>query len=168
MVVDFPEPDGPTNAVTVPGLRLERNAVQHGACRRRRRIPRCRRRTSPTMGPMPRRVRSGSSSSGRSRSTSRVRSRPASASLICVPMLTMPMTGAIRKARNAANVDVIAQRQLAREDLARPEIHDERADDAHEHRGRKRHQRHRGEALADVGEQALHARRENFASRSSA
>ncbi len=31
MVVDLPDPDGPTKAVTVPGLGFERNAVQDGA-----------------------------------------------------------------------------------------------------------------------------------------
>ncbi len=30
MIVDLPEPDDPTRAVTVPGLRHEADAVQHG------------------------------------------------------------------------------------------------------------------------------------------
>ena len=76
MIVDLPEPDGPTSAVTVPGSARKRHAVQHGlaglvreVARPRTPRPRDARRAST--------VRRGSASSGRSRSTSRVRSRPA-------------------------------------------------------------------------------------------
>ena len=109
MMVDLPEPDGPTSAVTVPGS--ERKLTSYSTC-----LPRLvgeadvsktrlRREWFPA-----RHVRFGSSSSGRSRSTSRVRSSPANASVNCVPMLTTWITGAIRNARNAMNVIEVAQR----------------------------------------------------------
>ena len=43
----------------------------------------------------------------------------------------------------------------------RSEIHDQGADDAHQNRGRERHQRHRGQTAHHVGEQTLHAAREH-------
>ena len=47
--------------------------------------------------------------------------------------------------------------RLSGDDLARAEVHDERADDAQEHGGGEAHQRLRGERADDVVEQALDA-----------
>ena len=51
----------------------------------------------------------------------------------------------------------VAERERAGEDLARADEHHHRADDAHQHGGRKAHERHGGERLQHVVEQALDA-----------
>ena len=86
MMVDLPEPEGPTSAVTVPGLRMEADVVQHGLAGVVGKLDVLE--AHFAMNAAERAVRSGSSSSGRSSRTSRVRSSPASASVICVPMPT--------------------------------------------------------------------------------
>jgi hypothetical protein len=87
MMVDFPEPDGPTRAVTVPGS--DRKEIP---CRTGLSFSYSKKTfsnsTAPRILPISR-VRSGSSSSGFSLSTSLVRSRPATASVSCVPMFTI-------------------------------------------------------------------------------
>ncbi len=99
MMVDLPEPEEPTRAVTVPGLRLEADAVEDGLaglvgegdvleaiCHR------------SIVGRSVTRV--GSRSSSRSARISLVRSRPARASVSWVPIETSWTMGAIMKARN--------------------------------------------------------------------
>ena len=98
-MVDLPEPDEPTRAVTVPGSRQKADAVKHRLvglvgefdvlefhrALDRRHLDDC--------GP-------GTWFSSSSAMISPVRSRPAKASVSCVPMFTIWKTGAIMKARN--------------------------------------------------------------------
>ena len=55
-----------------------------------------------------------------------------------------------------------AQRQLAGENLARSHEHDDRADDAHQSRGRQAHDRGRGQRAKDILQQALDSRAEHL------
>ena len=94
MIVDFPDPDDPTSAVTVPGC-----ATNDTSCKTvfegsyanvtSSKI------TSPRIS-LSVTDRRGSSSSGTSPSTSRVRSSPAIASVSCVPTLAIWKIGAAR------------------------------------------------------------------------
>ena len=155
-----------------PAVERKRNGVQHLALRivdeRNFAIEDAPRRESGLIAS----VRVGSSSSGRSAITCRVRSRPASASEIWVPMLTTLTMGATRDAKKGdTNSEVIALEVIdpfARI-FVRAKIHDDRADQPHQHGGRERHNGHCSKALPNVIEQALHAFAANtFASRSSA
>ena len=106
---------------------------------------------------------------GLSRSTSRLRSSPASASLICVPMLTMPTIGAVIIASSAVKLTRAALGEFAGINLVCAHIHDESANNPHQHGCRQRHEGHGRQAFHDVIQQPLHpAPQKPRASRSSA
>ena len=112
MIVDFPAPDGPTSAVTVPGRDSEAHAKQHLLARVVQENPRFRKQYALPRAPAAR-CDSATSSSSFSSSTSRVRSSPASASVICGPSITTWPTGATSIARNALNEKKISGRHSA-------------------------------------------------------
>ena len=97
MIVDLPEPDEPTSAVTVPGFDSKRDSVQHRLVRL---IGEAHIVEAHVAANLAERltVRSGSANSSRSPRISIVRSRPATASVSCVPMFTIWKTGAIMNA----------------------------------------------------------------------
>src|ERR1035441_9485267 len=101
MMVDLPDPDGPTSAVTVPGCDSKLTSYSTGFPGSYEKLT-CSKAMSPRIMPTGW-VLFGSSFSGFSCSTSWVRSRPASASVNCVPMPTTWNMGATSMARNMVN-----------------------------------------------------------------
>ena len=138
MIVDLPDPDGPTSAVTVPGCGVEGDAVEDLLPLRRRRSGRPRRRPAPR-------------SDARRHGPARV--------LVLRPLaqdLARPLEAGERLGQLGADRDDLedgrdeepeedgvgeeaAQRQRPGEDLARPDEHDDGADDAEEDRRREAH-----------------------------
>ena len=86
-----------------------------------------------------------------------MRSRPASASVIWVPMPTMLQDGRDQEGEEHGEGDEAAEGQGAGEDLAGADEHDQGAYDAHQHGGREAHEGDGGERGDDVVEQALDA-----------
>ena len=72
-------------------------------------------------------------------------------------MLTSWNMGAIRNASSAVKVTKSPSVMTCGGDLARAHVHDDGAHHAHQNRGRKAHERSRGQAFQNVVEQPLHA-----------
>ncbi len=72
-------------------------------------------------------------------------------------MLTSWNMGAMRNASSAVNVTKSPESHHVRGDLARAHVHDDGAHGSHQHRRRKAHERGRGQAFQDIGEQPLHS-----------
>ena len=87
MIVDLPEPDEPTSAVTVPGSALKADAVQHRLLRRVGELHILKPHLADNLAQLHRRA--GSANSSFSDRISMVRSSPATASVSCVPMFTI-------------------------------------------------------------------------------